>query len=360
MDTTWSWNSDDWNHKQLGSSVILVCAARNILVTADPETIRDVLARRKDFIKPRIYENLEFFGPNVDTVNGEDWARHRKLTASCFNERISGFVWDESLRQARSMVPQWFNKPGGVVSNMVEDTRVLALHVLTAAGFGVSHDFLGGARLAGEGHQMSHRDALMTLLTNLVQTIIVSQISWLPKLGRVLPANTQKIIVAIKEFTQYMDEMLANERRVMAAKDSSSKPNLISMLIRTSDEAKAEGLGSSVRLSDEEIKGNIFIFNLAGHDTTANTLAYAVALLAAHPEVQDWVFEEVDRVCSGEEEDLEYEKVFPKLKRVLAVMVRAYSLLLLLIFILKPRIILRFTLSSTTNAPRCSSIQHIC
>ena len=33
-------------------------------------------------------------------------------------------------------------------------------------------------------------------------------------------------------------------------------------------------------LTDEEIFGNLFIYNLAGHETTAKTLAYAVALMS--------------------------------------------------------------------------------
>jgi cytochrome P450 len=203
---------------------------------------------------------------------------------------------------------------------------VIALHVLTSAGFGTSHDWHGGARLPTEGHKLSHRDSLMTLLEHLTTTIVLSQMPWLEKIRLLLPKHLLHVKLAINEFDQYMDEMLATERRLMAQQQqNSAKPNLISTLIRTSDEAKSGGV-TGLRLTDQEIKGNLFIFNLAGHDTTANTLAYAVALLAAYPDVQDWVVEEVDAVL-GEEggfddgEVVKYETVFPRLKRVLAVMV---------------------------------------
>jgi cytochrome P450 len=323
VDSGWNWSCDDENHQIIGRNFVLVCPTRNILCTNDERTIADVLARRKDYVKPDVYSNLDIFGRNLDTVNGEDWSRHRKITAPCFNERVSSFVWDESLRQARSMLSQWLSQPSGAVSNMVDDTRILALHVLSAAGFGISHDFHAGSRIAAEGHQLSHRDSLMTILNSFILCLILGRMDFLAKINGILPKHTQHCLLAIKEFRQYMNEMLEGERQAMK-NQKGSKPNLISTLVRTSDEAKAEGLGSSssVRLTDDEIKGNIFIFNLAGHDTTANTLAYAIALLAIHPELQDWVVEEVDAVLgSVPENEWEYENLFPKLKRTLALMV---------------------------------------
>lgn len=208
---------------------------------------------------------------------------------------------------------------------MVEDTRIVALHVLSAAGFGIQHDFSGGARLPGKDHQLSHKDALITLLNNLVTTIVLFQMRWLENFKPILSSKLCSVFLAMRELGQYMDEMLDNERQTIAQSQGTPKPNLISTLIRTSDEAKAKGLSSSnVSMSDEEIKGNLFFFNFAGHDTTSNSLAYSVALLAAYPDIQDWVVEEVDQVL-GEEvimgRPLEYETVFPKMKRLLAVMV---------------------------------------
>lgn len=235
------------------------------------------------------------------------------------------------------MLTHWLSQPNGRVHTMVEDTRVIALHVLTAAGFGKSNDFHGGSREVTPGHQLSHRDALMTVLENFILSILLTQMPLLKKLGSRLPLNWQKLILAMKEFRQYMDEMLDSEREAIAKSDDSTKPNLISQLIRTSDGARKEsGSTSSLRLSDEEIRGNIFIFSLAGHDTTANALAYAFGLLAIHPEIQDWVLEEVDLVLGESKDVLQYEEVFPRLKRVMAVMVcfsLLFSSLLLPLFI---------------------------
>lgn len=77
-------------------------------------------------------------------------------------------------------------------------------------------------------------------------------------------------------------------------------------------------------LSDSEISGNLFIYTLGGHDTTANTLAYAVLLLVIHPEWQEWLREELQSILGTDNEvtDWDYEKCFSRSNRCLAVMVR--------------------------------------
>lgn len=52
------------------------------------------------------------------------------------------------------------------------------------------------------------------------------------------------------------------------------------------------------RLSSEELRDEATTLLLAGHETTANTLAFALHLLAAHPSVQAAVHDEVDGVGS--------------------------------------------------------------
>lgn len=80
------------------------------------------------------------------------------------------------------------------------------------------------------------------------------------------------------------------------------------------------GQSQSKGLSIDEIFGNIFVINFAGHDTTANTLAFSMLLLAANPDVQDWVADEL----RGEKWN--YNVLFSALKRCRAVLVCIISL----------------------------------
>lgn len=64
----------------------------------------------------------------------------------------------------------------------------------------------------------------------------------------------------------------------------------------------------------------VFVFNFAGHDTTAHTFTFATYFLAANPDVQDWLSEEINHVMGDRRpEDWVYSD-FTSLKRCLAVM----------------------------------------
>ena len=231
-------------------------------------------------------------------------------------------VWNEALGQAQEMVQLWANHGKNGTRETVADTALVALHVLTSVGFGLSYPFHGGVRSLPSGHIMTYRDALSLCLRNIIIFAIFPKrllsISFLPKRLRALGVATQ-------EFQKYMEEMLSHERSVAAKRDNSTT-NLMSSLLRASDEAKQsehEKGQATLGLTDNEIYGNIFAFNLAGHETTANTIAYALVLLAAHPEYQDWLAEEVHQVLGfqNRSEKWAYGEAFPKLQRCLAVMV---------------------------------------
>ncbi len=220
------------------------------------------------------------------------------------------------------MSRSWADQGAKGTKETVPDTATLALHVLTAVGFGLSYPFHGGVRNLPQGHSMTYRDALSMCLRNIITFAIfpkrVLSMSYVPK-------RLQSLGVAAKEFQRYMEEMLAHERSVTADRQSRAG-NLISSLVRASEEAQKSKDSSDstvLGLTDEEIFGNIFAFNLAGHETTANTLATSLVLLAANPDCQEWLTEEIHRVLSGPPISgyWKYEEAFPKLQRCLAVMV---------------------------------------
>lgn len=222
------------------------------------------------------------------------------------------------------MLSSWSQLGTNGTKETVADTATLALHVLTCAGFGATYSFNQGVRRIALGHEMTYRDSLSACLSNIITFAIIPKqyLSF-----SFMPRRLQNLGQAVREFQKYMDEMLAAERN--AGAERQSKPaNLMSALVRASDEdahAKNAGHDSKLGLSDDEIFGNIFAYNLAGHETTANTVAYALVLLAAYPQYQEWVREEAKQV--GDIAVESYESTFPRLQRCLAVMVSQPSIL---------------------------------
>jgi cytochrome P450 len=74
--------------------------------------------------------------------------------------------------------------------------------------------------------------------------------------------------------------------------------NLLSLLVQSGMFAEGAEDSSKNRLTTKEILGNAFIFMLAGHETSAHALSFALALLALHPEEQETLYKDVQRVLN--------------------------------------------------------------
>lgn len=117
-----------------------------------------------------------------------------------------------------------------------------------------------------------------------------------------------------------MASIVVENERQSIHRGESTADNLLSILVRSADQNKLPN--GQKTLSDDEIYGNLFIYNVAGHDTASGTLAHCLVLLAANPVWQDWVSEEIDHVFHGKDpQEEDYALAFPKLKRCLALMV---------------------------------------
>lgn len=137
-----------------------------------------------------------------------------------------------------------------------------------------------------------------------------------------LPKSCKELHQAIVTFRKYMTSVYEEEKRSVADGNKRSS-NLMTSLVRASANAERTDGNHQGALTEREIYGNIFVFNFAGHDTTANSLAFAIALIATRPDVQDWISEEINAVLGNQDPATSsYVESFPRLKRCLAVAVK--------------------------------------
>lgn len=61
------------------------------------------------------------------------------------------------------------------------------------------------------------------------------------------------------------------------------------------------------KLSREVAEENIDVLLIAGHETTATTISYALLLLAIHPDIQDQLFAELHSVYETQDQETTYE-----------------------------------------------------
>lgn len=318
----WPWEHKYAMHARLGDAFVVVTPASCEVIIADASAGSDVLKRSKDFPKRKeVYAMFDIFGPSINSVEGEDWQRQRRVTTPPFNERNNTLVWTESLAQARAMLAVWFARDGKGTGTIKDDTSSLTLNVLSGAGFGILQEFDSQFKQIAPGHSLSYLDAIGTLMDNMMMAVVMSS-EKIPL--SILPRKIAKVGHALAEFKKYMTEMVETERLAYTRGETGSA-NLMSTLVRVSEQARGEVDKTSKRvpwLSDAEIYGNLFIYNVAGHETTANALAFAIPLLAANPQWQAWIGEEIQHVLgkAGPGEEASYAEAFPQLKRCMAVM----------------------------------------
>ena len=220
------------------------------------------------------------------------------------------------------MLQSWTSKGTDGFNSTTEDTRTLALHVLAYVAFQKSYPYRSIAKQDfPDAKSMTYRDSLAIILENVVVVLVVPTAVYTLSF---IPRSWRRIGWAIQNFRDYMLKQLDDERQLIKEGRPGSG-TLVSNLVRASDEGRTSGTRNPDMkpLTEAEILGNIFVFNFAGHDTTAIVLGYGMLLLAVSPKVQDWIHEELAHYLKSTDPSVAtYGEVFPKLKRCFAVLVR--------------------------------------
>ncbi|KAL9023550.1 MAG: hypothetical protein Q9196_007135, partial [Gyalolechia fulgens] len=334
-------------HQQLGDAFFFVTPGKNYLLLCDADAVWNILQRPTDFPAPPeatgkifahlpleatyqgILEMLNVFGPNVGTTEGTQWQRHRRITASSFNEHVNRRVWTDSILQSTSLIRYWSLKPS--VNSVAVDTRTVSLHVMSSAIFGKVYPFRGADEVISSTKEdsSSYGRSLKIILDRCIPLLVLGRKNlskpWLPR-------GFRELYQATLVFQEHMTEAYEGGKRAMMSNDK-PETNLMTSLVRASlasvDQKPGTTASHQEGLTEEEVYGNVFVFNFAGHDATANSIAIGVCLLATRPDVQDWIAEEINAVLAGVESTASsYEAAFPHLPRCLAVVfetVRLYT-----------------------------------
>jgi cytochrome P450 len=100
-------------------------------------------------------------------------------------------------------------------------------------------------------------------------------------------------------FEGVIDTIIHRRNQRLAAVAANDEPyDLLMLLLRSLDPSTGR------QLNQTEVRSNILTFLSAGHETTANTLAWSIFLLSQVPEWRSLVVEEAERELSNPGDDL--------------------------------------------------------
>ena len=329
MTLDWGWRRRYEAFASMGADTFLVVTPERIMMhVAEASVITQITARKTDFPKAlEVYESLRVYGTNIVTVEGQEWRRHRKIVNPSFGEKNNQLVWTETLAQTRDMLNGWFgeNKERtGSLRTIADDAMRLSLHIISSAGFGVPMVWPGSdvdeKKAAQEpkfvnGHKMTYTDALGSLLHNIVPIIALPT-----SLLKILPFElTRSSYQSYLEWGQYMREMYDDKKNLILSNEEGDSLDLMTSMVKGAGISSKETSTDTTTttppsLSNEEIMGNAFVFILAGHETTANSIHFCLIYLALNIPAQRHLQRDLDTTFQSRPvSDWDYDSDIPKL-----------------------------------------------
>jgi cytochrome P450 len=302
---------------QLGQeSFVLVSPSRNQIVTAYPPGAQQIYRDTKNWEVPVPFsQTFTFYGQNVSSLNGADWQRHRRITGPAFNDQAMRQVWDVSVARA-AQIFDFEIETTCTGAGIRSDFEMLAMRVLAAVAFGQDIDL----EAIPPGHHLTLMESLSFILKHVFMSIIFAGLKF-P--DRLLPPVLLRLKLSVAEFRLYMEESVLRQMQVPKPQQEQERNrSLLASMVDANEAEKREKQQSSSKptyLTDSELYGNLFVFNLAGFETTAGTMTFALPYLATHPEIQEWVREEVDMHYTSSKPVI-FEETYPKLVRCLALL----------------------------------------
>ncbi|MFJ3818753.1 cytochrome P450 [Streptomyces sp. NPDC090056] len=220
-------------------------------------------------------EVRESFGNGLLTSQDEDYLRQRRLVQPLFTRRrVDGYAAAIAAEVA-TLTGEW--RDGGAASvDVLQEMARLALRAVARILFGTDVDT--AVRIV----ERSFPELGAYVLRRGFSPLNVPR-TW-PTPGNRRAAAVHQALYEV------CDRIIADRRASGRASDGGD--DLLTLLIGA--ESAEDGSFDATELREQ-----VLVFLLAGHETTATSLGFALHLLGLHPEAQKRAQEEVDRVLAG-------------------------------------------------------------
>ena len=240
-------------------------------VVSDPRLVDEVLVKHhQDVTKDRFTWRLrEFLGHGLLTADGEHWKRQRRLIQPAFHRRRIASYADAMVVEVEAMLAGW---RGGEVRDVHRELMATTLAIAGRTFFG--SDVAGASALVG--------DAVERMMARYAGAFW----EWFLPLWLPIRRN-RETVAAVRRVDALLAAIIDARRR--SGEDTG---DLLSLLLQAQDE-------DGGRMSDAQIRDECITLFLAGHETTALALTYALFLPAQHREVAARLADEV-RAAAGE------------------------------------------------------------
>ena len=291
--------------KEYGDIFMIKAPSGSAAIVTSPELARDVLvdhhARYQE--KSIAYGVLRILmGEGIVTSGGALWRRQRKLVQPAFHRRrieaLFGLMHERVEACAERLAA--LSRSGAPI-DVAPLLSQLTLDIIARAMF--SSDVRAAAADVTRHIALLNEQALR-LLRQPWLFLVPQRILALFQPG---PARS------LASLNRIVQGIIEERRRHTGAHD-----DLLEMLLQPDED------GSGERMSDAQLRDEVMTIFVAGHETTANAMAWILLLVAQHPEVEEQLVAEIDGKWPAGGLSLATLGEFPYARQVIEESLRVY------------------------------------
>ena len=263
--------------ERFGSVVQFPIPSPPSYLVADADAARHVLVGGARHYDKRTlqYSALSLVtGEGLLTSDGAVWRRHRQLVQPAFHHDAVARVGDHVADAIARLDDRWRDLPSrGRLVDMDEVLMHVTLEVVGSSLF--------GADLSSDADRLA-RATLQALDVVVARARVpITPPAWIPT-----PAN-RRLSAAVRELDETVAAMVRERRH---GRGSHGARDMLDLLLHSAVEGDA--------LSVQEIRDEIVTFVVAGHETVASALAWALWLVSGDDEVQERLAAEAREVLA--------------------------------------------------------------
>jgi cytochrome P450 len=263
--------------REYGDIARFTFGPQQVFLVSHPDWIEDILVTSaKKFRKGVALQRAKrLIGEGLLTSEGQAHLKQRRTIQPMFHRQQVQRFADAMVRHA----VRWRD-------GVTPDAAIDVTHEMAALTLAIVGETLFSSDVQGDADEV--RDAL----TDAVQSFGYAFLPGLELLEKLPLPVFIRVRKARERLDKVIHRVIADRRRAGESADSPLRADLVSMLLAARDPENPSEPG----MSDQQIRDEAMTIFLAGHETTANAMAWTWHLLGSHPEVERQLHDELDRV----------------------------------------------------------------
>ncbi|KAL9658766.1 hypothetical protein ABK040_005921 [Willaertia magna] len=273
---------------------------RPVVMFSTPKAAKDIFINYKDVEKFNSIASpvqRKFSGSSLVVMNGEEWERNRHVVnpaftntdrfVTIFSEKVIQCV--ERIEQESTLSDQ---RNYSIIKPKDFMTR-MTLDAISIAGFGFDFNYVGSyGNIDVNNKEEQFKKEALEAYQYIINNTLNPKYLLLRELYYSLPFSENfKMRKSLETFDKLIYDVIDKKRKEFKENGRLSENTLLDLMIVATDSPDAD-----YKLTNQELRDNVVLFFLAGHETTSSNLSTLMYELASYPQIQQKLYEEIYQV----------------------------------------------------------------